>query len=39
MPVIIHEKVELVFNESNQLMANFLKSIETAKGNDEQIKK
>jgi hypothetical protein len=38
-PVIVHEKVELAFNESNQLMAIFLKSIDTAKGNDEQLKK
>jgi len=38
-PVVIHEKVEFAFNESNQLMAIFLKSIETAKGNDERLKK
>lgn len=38
-PVIVHEKVERAFNEVNQLMAIFLKSIETAKGNDERIKK
>jgi four helix bundle protein len=38
-PVIVHEKVELAFNESSQLMAIFLKSIDTAKGNDERLKK
>lgn len=38
-PVIVHEKVEHAFNEANQLMAIFLKSIETAKGNDERRKK
>jgi four helix bundle protein len=38
-PVIVHEKVERAFNEVNQLMAIFLKSIETAKENDERIKK
>ena len=38
-PIVVHEKVELAFNESNQLMAIFLKSIETARGNDERIKK
>ena len=38
-PVIVHEKVELAFNESNQLIAIFLKSINTAKGNDERLKK
>ena len=37
-PVIVHEKVDIAFNESNQLMAIFLKSIETAKGNDERLK-
>jgi hypothetical protein len=37
-PIIVHEKVDLAFNESNQLMAIFLKSISTAKGNDERIK-
>ena len=34
-PVVVHGKVELAFDEANQLMAIFLKSIETAKGNDE----
>ena len=38
-PVVVHEKVEIAFNESNELMAIFLKSIETAKSNDERIKK
>lgn len=38
-PVVVHEKVELAFNEANQLMAIFLKSIETAKRNDNRTKK
>ncbi len=38
-PVVVHEKVEIAFNESNELMAIFLKSIETAKSNDERRKK
>lgn len=38
-PVVVHEKVEIAFNESNELMAIFLKSIETAKSNDERLKK
>lgn len=38
-PVVVHEKVEIAFNESNELMAIFLKSIETAKNNDERRKK
>jgi four helix bundle protein len=38
-PVVIHDKVELAFNESNQLMAIFLKSIDTARENDERLKK
>jgi four helix bundle protein len=38
-PILIHDKVEIAFNEANQLMAIFLKSIETAKGNDERFKK
>ena len=37
--VLVHPKVELAFNEANQLMAIFLKSIETAKSNDESLKK
>ena len=38
-PVVVHEKIEIAFIESNELMAIFLKSIETAKSNDERIKK
>jgi four helix bundle protein len=38
-PVVVHEKVEIAFNESNELMAIFLKSIETAKNNDERRQK
>jgi len=38
-PVVVREKVEIAFNESSQLMAIFLKSIETAKGNDERLRK
>jgi four helix bundle protein len=34
-PVVKHPKVELVLNEANQLMAIFLKNIETAKNNEE----
>ncbi len=30
-PLLVHEKVQLAFSEANQLMAIFLKSIETAK--------
>jgi hypothetical protein len=32
-PVIANEKVQIAFNEVNQLMAIFLKSIETANQN------
>ncbi len=32
-PLLQHEKVDLAFNEASQLMAIFLKSIETAKNN------
>ena len=32
-PVVVNEKVQKAFEESNQLMAIFLKSIETAKLN------
>ena len=32
-PVIVNEKVQIAFKESNELMAIFLKSIETAKLN------
>ena len=38
-PVVVHEKVEIAFKEANELMAIFLKSIETAKNNDERLKK
>jgi len=38
-PVVTHDKVTVAFNESNELMAIFLKSIETAKINDERLKK
>ena len=38
-PVVVHEKVEITFKEANELMAIFLKSIETAKNNDERLKK
>ena len=38
-PVVIHEKVDLAFNEANQLMAIFIKSIATAKDNDPKINK
>lgn len=38
-PVVVHEKIEIAFNEANELMAIFLKSIETAKSNDEKLKK
>jgi hypothetical protein len=38
-PVVQHPKVKLVLNEANQLMAIFLKSIETAKNNQEIRKK
>lgn len=38
-PVIQHPKIDLALNEANQLMAIFLKSIETAKSNQEIRKK
>jgi four helix bundle protein len=38
-PVLVHEKVEIAFTEVNQLMAIFLKSIDTAQQNDERRKK
>src|SRR5689334_3348673 len=38
-PVVVHQKIDIAFNEANQLMAIFIKSIETAKGNDERVKK
>jgi len=38
-PVLVHEKVDIAFTEVNQLMAIFLKSIETAQQNDERRRK
>ena len=38
-PVVVHPKIDVAFNESNELMAIFLKSIETAKNNNERFKK
>jgi four helix bundle protein len=32
-PVLVHQKVDIAFNEVNELMAIFIKSVETAKGN------
>ena len=32
-PVVVNEKVQIAFKEANELMAIFLKSIETAKQN------
>lgn len=32
-PIVIHEKVDIAFNEANELMAIFIKSIGTAKEN------
>ena len=32
-PVLKHEKVDIAFKEANELMAIFLKSIETSKQN------
>lgn len=37
--VVVHPKIDIAFNESNELMAIFLKSIETAKSNNEKVKK
>ena len=37
-PVVVNQKVEIAFNESNELMAIFIKSIETAKANDKKYK-
>jgi four helix bundle protein len=33
-PIVENERIDLALNEANQLMAIFLKSIETAKAND-----
>jgi len=38
-PIVVNEKVEITFKESNELMAIFLKSVETAKNNNEKLKK
>ncbi len=38
-PIVVHEKVEIAFKESNELLAIFLKSVETAKSNNEKQKK
>jgi hypothetical protein len=38
-PIIAGPKVDKAFNESNELMAIFLKSIETAQNNDGRRKK
>jgi four helix bundle protein len=32
-PIVIHQKVDIAFNEANELMAIFIKSIETAMSN------
>ncbi len=37
--VVVHPKIDIAFNESNELMAIFLKSIETAKSNNVKVKK
>lgn len=34
-PMVVNEKVDIAFNEANELMAIFLKSIDTAKQNKE----
>ena len=39
MPVIVNEAVDKAFKESNELMAIFLTSIETAQKNNEKLKK
>jgi four helix bundle protein len=33
-PVVVHQKVDIAFNEANELMAIFIKSIETAIANE-----
>jgi hypothetical protein len=38
-PVVTDIKVDKAFDESQELMAIFLKSIETAKNNNEKLKK
>ncbi len=38
-PLIVHDKVDTAYYEVNELMAIFIKSIDTAKSNDERLKK
>ncbi len=38
-PVVVNQKVDIALKEANELMAIFLKSIETAEANDKKIKK
>jgi four helix bundle protein len=38
-PILVHEKVGLTYKEAGELMAIFLKSINTAKMNDEKSRK
>ena len=38
-PVVVHDKVDAAFNESDELMAIFIKSIETTRANDKRVKK
>lgn len=38
-PVLVHEKVEIAFKESNELVAIFLTSVETAINNNVKFKK
>jgi four helix bundle protein len=38
-PVLVHQKVDIAFKESNELMAIFITSVETAKENDIKNKK
>src|SRR5687768_13808444 len=33
-PVVVHERVDIAFNEANELMAIFIKSVDTAKENN-----
>ena len=33
-PVLVHQKVDIAYKEANELMAIFITSVETAKGND-----
>lgn len=38
-PVVVLQKIGLAFKEAKQIMAIFLKSIETTKGKDEKLKR